>query len=685
MDFCTFFRPKMSRNKYDIVNKNQVIAGSTAGASSPAATGASASVPVFTGATESNPGTSGIVPRPLNGDQNSYLKGDSSWKRIPVSEFTDVKTDQMGKEVGIKLTGELDADVITTSSLNVTGSAHFWELIIDKVKSTGGNIIVTSANFSVIRVGDTVEYYTTDLDFPQDIKGIWDGDEVHILRGKRLWQRGSEDDGKAIANQFKAGDFVMCKTFNLDNNTNKYYWSLVLNAGSVDGELFIDVMSEVGYGPNDEDLTWEGLGFINATGEKIYGAGEFNPEVYDELVLLGNLFDTARQNAILISATDPLDTSLIAPAIGQYAGINRFDDFTNFRYSALAANGNIFRGNFKAESGESLISIDEDGAISIFNNKTGMVVQDGKTSFIGSVEVRPDEDGINTVKVFDSDGTERVVITPDPIDVSEQPITYTDKNNSNSLARTREDSDIQPGTYTPEGGETVYAKLVYPDGRSISLSQDYYTHIDFNSARSTRSIYVKLGSFTVGDTIDLSSITAQCYGTATYYWTSGAGDVYEDSGVVITDATLNTGRGQTYIPMSYNKAELYKATGDTLTPSGNAVATTSTNTLTYIVPEGEGTRYYLLKITALGNYNSYVQPNSMGAPSSVTINCGMTASCKIKNIGKRVMRIGSNGMTFFNGLSKYFYATEDGIDIRWGNARIRLNDDDAYIEGITIR
>ena len=40
----------------------------------------------------------------------------------------------------------VNSDTIKTKNLEVTGSAHFFELIIDKIKAAGGAVIFTPAN-----------------------------------------------------------------------------------------------------------------------------------------------------------------------------------------------------------------------------------------------------------------------------------------------------------------------------------------------------------------------------------------------------------------------------------------------------------------------------------------------------------------------------------------------------------
>ena len=81
--------------------------------------------------------------------------------------------------------------------------------------------------------------------------------------------------------------------------------------------------------------------------EWTFGYGEFKSREGDDLVCLGNLFTDNRQNAIVISSTDPIDPELEAPAIGQYNHIDKFgESISKYRITAIAANGNEFIGSF---------------------------------------------------------------------------------------------------------------------------------------------------------------------------------------------------------------------------------------------------------------------------------------------------------------------------------------------------
>ena len=204
----------------------------------------------------------------------------------------------------------------TLENLTVTKAAHFFELIIDQIKSTQGQIIITPANAKIDWVDSTpTNYY------------------------RCYWKY--EDDEKQIGNQFSVNDQVVCQTFNVTTGTthsaaNKYYWALVVNTGSttIDGENYhyIDISK------TDKDNASNGV-----------------PEAGDEIAQLGNRNLTDRQAAIIISAYNNqfLDATVQAPSIVQYAGINNYN-LSSHRTNVISKGFNQFKGKFSTNSGDDI-------------------------------------------------------------------------------------------------------------------------------------------------------------------------------------------------------------------------------------------------------------------------------------------------------------------------------------------
>ena len=223
----------------------------------------------------------------------------------------------------LKYLGDIDVSGITANNaditdatfenLTVTKAAHFFQLIIDEIKSTQGQVIITAANAKL----DLVE---------QSQNGF-----------KCYWK--NTDGDKTIYNQFEVNDQVICQTFNLDDasgtsHTNKFYWSKVISAGTeTKGEETYNyiVLSSTDYDTRS-----------NAT-----------PSIGDEIVQLGNKTNTDRQAAIVISAYNNqfLDPTIQAPSIVQYNGINDYNLSTH-RLNVISKGLNQFKGNFSTTAGD---------------------------------------------------------------------------------------------------------------------------------------------------------------------------------------------------------------------------------------------------------------------------------------------------------------------------------------------
>lgn len=217
---------------------------------------------------------------------------------------------------------------ITTDYLTVTKSAHFWELVTDTISSTKGAIIVSPANCIVEDVLNEDGQYTL------------------------YWRCEDVETGKAITNDFKVYDQIICQSFNAAkdadfSSSNKYYWRLVTRVGRTyradnlrGGECYWNYIQ------------------LSATD----GDGTSIPEIGDNIAVLGNRMNEDRQNAIIISSTnsDYLDAEIQAPSIVQYKGIKSYD-LKSYRYNVIAANGNTFIGNFRVVASDGSIGDIESG------------------------------------------------------------------------------------------------------------------------------------------------------------------------------------------------------------------------------------------------------------------------------------------------------------------------------------
>ena len=216
-----------------------------------------------------------------------------------------------------------NTDTIKTKNLEVTGSSHFFELIIDKIKSAGGSIMLTPADgFEVEKIKSMANNIT-------------------------LYWRCQDGNGKQRDNMWKVNDQALCMSFNQatvgtsHNVNNKYYWCLVTDVSDNNNPIEID---------------GEFYNYISIS--RFDSVGVVNPEVGDSIVMCGyrGTDDTARQSAIYISAYTSLDNGLKAPLFAQYQGINDFD-LESHRKSYYDANRAKFIGEFEATDGQNIIDI----------------------------------------------------------------------------------------------------------------------------------------------------------------------------------------------------------------------------------------------------------------------------------------------------------------------------------------
>lgn len=227
-----------------------------------------------------------------------------------------------------------NSDTIKTKNLEVTGSAHFFELIIDKIKAAGGAVLFTPANgFKV----DIVE---------------------SVTNGYKLYWQADDGSGNQADNMWKVNDQAICMSFNQakegtnHNKSNKYYWSLVTAVSDTNQPVSI------------EEKKYHYIVISTVTKD-----GTVNPEIGDTIAMLGyrGTDDKKRQSAIYISAYTSLDKGLTAPLLAQYQGINDFN-LKSHRKSYFDAVGAKFVGNFEVSNGQTIedyINNKIDGAKSV--------------------------------------------------------------------------------------------------------------------------------------------------------------------------------------------------------------------------------------------------------------------------------------------------------------------------------
>ena len=214
-------------------------------------------------------------------------------------------------------TSVLTGNDATFNNINVSVTAHFFQLMIDQIKSSRGQTIVTAANAKIFKIEKVNEDYKCFFH--------------------------ASDSVSKVGNMFAVNDLVVMQTFNAANDSefnvnNRYYWRKVINVSNT---------------PIEEDgryYHWITLYHSDCD----VNSNEI-PQAEDEICQLGNTTDTSRQSAIIISAYNSqfLDSELLAPSISQYEGINRYE-LKPFRLNVLSKKLNSFIGNFKVQGGKSL-------------------------------------------------------------------------------------------------------------------------------------------------------------------------------------------------------------------------------------------------------------------------------------------------------------------------------------------
>ena len=199
--------------------------------------------------------------------------------------------------------------------------ATFIQLLIQQIKHVGGQIILTPASMSCVKVEDKGDFYRCYFE--------------------------STDGEKTIEQEFEVGDLARAQTFNVkegvnENVSNTYYWRAV-----------------VGVGDNYIDLS-----------KTDCDAGSTEPTVGDDIVQLGNKSDATRQAAIILSAYGN-----DAPYFKLYRGINSYSldgkEFVSFSRSEVM----IIADAIKFSSGESVKDY-IDNAVGEVNTKVDDAISD---------------------------------------------------------------------------------------------------------------------------------------------------------------------------------------------------------------------------------------------------------------------------------------------------------------------
>ncbi len=219
------------------------------------------------------------------------------------------------------------AGELTTKNLTVTGQAHFFELVIDKIKAAGGTYIFSAANSFNVEQTATHE---SDGSVPDGVVRLY-------------WL--AENGGSGSMNTWEVGDQAISMDFNRAKvgttyeAKNKYWWALVTaTSGDTPATLTVDGVSH--------DYHW-----IEVSTTDCADGCTVESEIGDAVAQWGSRSDDKkRQAAQMIAAYKSPDAGVEAPCWVQYVGIDSFTITDANRRNVVAYSGNVFKGSFTAES-----------------------------------------------------------------------------------------------------------------------------------------------------------------------------------------------------------------------------------------------------------------------------------------------------------------------------------------------
>ena len=263
-----------------------------------------------------------------------------------------------------ELIGEANSSItttnLTTDYLTVTRSAHFFELIIDKIKAAGGTFILSPADgFDIELIEEDTSYYYLYWRACSERSSL---DNTHLDETLEDTQEVLTE--KITQNMWRAADQAICQTFNLENGAgtyhdahNTFWWRKV---AMVSDSPILKSLDGVNY-----YFHWIKVYKDNTTSGVYNEVAQYsnNPTVGDSVAMLGNQTDNTRQGAIMLSCyTNWLDNGyvdsqqginipqMVAPYFAEYKGINDFN-LARHRHNWIATNNTTLQGNIKLGNG----------------------------------------------------------------------------------------------------------------------------------------------------------------------------------------------------------------------------------------------------------------------------------------------------------------------------------------------
>ena len=420
--------------------------------------------------------------------------------------------------------------------------------------------------------------------------------------------------------------------------------------------------------------------------EWAFGYGIFTCHEGDQLACLGHLYDTDRQNAIVLSANTPIDPELVAPCIAQYSGIDRFgESISKFRMTSIAANGNEFTGSFLVSynDGNTLKYIDVNDRINMFMTditsgleKVGIHL-DGDNStitLVGNVDLRQhSNDNYDTLNVYDYVGTKRVEITPLKIPsrvAADSPIADVSKCQFNTVSATK-------------NATSNYVQ--YDNGYYDWV---YYRHYRLNNYEVNLTTSANLGYLSMNSVIDIRNLDLTFYAKAyfcgnKYVTDHGNGTqqkltqltfILKRDGIQVTSVNLlnNSSLNVSGLDKEQVTIKITNAVLDNYgAPNSGTTLYSGTYTCELQFKFLVHAHYYDTGLFTKKVENPYYKIN---AGLSGSVECLSQRAIAVNdNMNNTKMTIGNNGLVFAGNNSRYVYIATDGYDMKWDDLQLSMD------------
>ena len=181
-------------------------------------------VPIMSGATASADGNIGLVPKPLTGYQNKYLRGDGTWQDVSAGTTNTFNTIAVSGQPSVVADTSTDTlTLVAGSGVNITTNAT-TDTVTFTATGGGGAGSQHMAAYSIIK--DNIETYTpmrfvTELFYPI-VKDNTSNDTTIFINKMRCY----EDSG-GIGGHIPVASIIIiyaCYLHSLGLNSGRFIW-----------------------------------------------------------------------------------------------------------------------------------------------------------------------------------------------------------------------------------------------------------------------------------------------------------------------------------------------------------------------------------------------------------------------------------------------------------------------------